>query len=285
MRSIEARGRPRRAAAARRRGGAGRRSSGSPRCSAPPLLPRLLVGCLCLIVINTLLYGFVTWLPTFFVKQGLTIATSFGYALLMALGAPVGSRHRRAHRRPLGPQADDHRRLGGGHPVRRSSIRWSAIRSCCRSSALALTIPIYVLVALLFGIYIPELFPTEVRLRASGLCNTFGRGATDRHALPRGVRCSTPTASPGVLGLMIGLLALQIVAVAVFGVEPRRQSLESLEPALAAARARGRGASGAEQARPDVTGRHRRRDERARVFPSSARGEGEDAEPTGEGYR
>ena len=32
----------------------------------------------------------------------------------------------------------------------------------------ALTVPIYVLVALLFGIYIPELFPTEVRLRASG---------------------------------------------------------------------------------------------------------------------
>jgi putative MFS transporter len=40
-----------------------------------------------------------------------------------------------------------------------------------------LIIPIYVLVALLFAIYIPELFPTEVRLRASGICNTFGRGA------------------------------------------------------------------------------------------------------------
>ena len=52
------------------------------------------------------------------------------------------------------------------------------IRSCCRSSGFALTVPIYVLVALLFGIYIPELFPTEVRLRASGICNTVGRGAT-----------------------------------------------------------------------------------------------------------
>jgi hypothetical protein len=41
-----------------------------------------------------------------------------------------------------------------------------------------LTIPIYILVATLFAIYIPELFPTEVRLRASGICNTFGRGAT-----------------------------------------------------------------------------------------------------------
>ena len=37
---------------------------------------------------------------------------------------------------------------------------------------------IYVLVAVLFAIYIPELFPTEIRMRASGICNTFGRGAT-----------------------------------------------------------------------------------------------------------
>ncbi|MDE2430048.1 MAG: MFS transporter, partial [Burkholderiales bacterium] len=57
----------------------------------PPLLSRIIVGCVCLIVINTLLYGFVVWLPTFFVKAGLSIAKSFGYSLLMALGAPVGS--------------------------------------------------------------------------------------------------------------------------------------------------------------------------------------------------
>ncbi len=57
----------------------------------PPLLSRMITGSICLIVINTLLYGFVIWLPTFFVKQGLSIATSFQYTLLMALGAPVGS--------------------------------------------------------------------------------------------------------------------------------------------------------------------------------------------------
>ena len=39
-------------------------------------------------------------------------------------------------------------------------------------------IPIYPLVTVCFAVYIPELFPTEVRLRASGICNTFGRGAT-----------------------------------------------------------------------------------------------------------
>ena len=68
-----------------------------------------------------------------------------------------------------------------------------------------MTIPIYVLMALLFGIYIPELFPTEVRLRASGIVNTLGRGATIITPFlvvmlfeARGVA--------GVMSLMIGLL-------------------------------------------------------------------------------
>jgi len=41
-----------------------------------------------------------------------------------------------------------------------------------------LLIAIYVQIAILFGVYTPELFPTEIRLRANGICNTFGRGAT-----------------------------------------------------------------------------------------------------------
>ena len=43
---------------------------------------------------------------------------------------------------------------------------------------IALTVSIRVLLALLFGIYIPKPFSTEVPLRADGICNTFGCGAT-----------------------------------------------------------------------------------------------------------
>ena len=49
------------------------------RAVQPPPAARMIVGCRASIVINTLLYGFVTWLPTFFIQQGLSIATSFGY--------------------------------------------------------------------------------------------------------------------------------------------------------------------------------------------------------------
>jgi putative MFS transporter len=80
---------------------------------------------------------------------------------------------------------------------------------------------------LLFGIYIPELFPTEVRLRASGICNTFGRGATIVTPFLV-VKLFGDYGVSGVLSLMIGLLFVLIVTVAVLGIEPRRRSLEDV---------------------------------------------------------
>jgi putative MFS transporter len=91
----------------------------------------------------------------------------------------------------------------------------------------ALTVPIYILVAVLFGIYIPELFPTEVRLRASGICQTFGRGATIVTPFIV-VSLFQSHGISGVLVLMIGLLAVQIIVVAILGIEPRSRRLEEL---------------------------------------------------------
>ena len=36
----------------------------------------MIVGCITLITVNTLIFGFVTWLPTFFVHSGRSIAQS-----------------------------------------------------------------------------------------------------------------------------------------------------------------------------------------------------------------
>src|SRR2546429_7658621 len=51
----------------------------------------MIVGATTLIVMNTLIFGFVTWLPSFFVQEGLSIVTSFRYSFIMSLGAPLGS--------------------------------------------------------------------------------------------------------------------------------------------------------------------------------------------------
>lgn len=192
----------------------------------PPLLGRMVLGCVALIVINTLIYGFITWLPTFFAKQGLSVATSFGYSFVMALGAPVGS--------AIGAFTVDgwgrRRTIAGAAAV---AIVFGAIYPFVTDpvllplAGLALTVPVYVLVAVLFGVYIPELFPTEVRLRASGICNTFGRGATILTPFAV-VPLFTAYGVGGVLALMIGLLVLLIVTVLALGTEPAGRRLEDV---------------------------------------------------------
>jgi putative MFS transporter len=91
-----------------------------------------------------------------------------------------------------------------------------------------LIIGIYVLTALLYGVYTSELFPTEVRLRANGICNMFGRGATIITPLLVVALFETWGVS-GVLAMMIGLLVIQIVVVAAWGIEPANRRLEELE--------------------------------------------------------
>src|SRR5262249_1118313 len=91
-----------------------------------------------------------------------------------------------------------------------------------------LIVAIYVQVAMLFGVYTPELFPTDVRLRTSGICHTFGRAATI--GSPFAVLWLSQTYGvAGVVGLMVALLAVQIVAVWAWGVEPRQRPLEQLD--------------------------------------------------------
>jgi putative MFS transporter len=193
----------------------------------PVLLPRMIVGATTLIVVNTLIYGFVTWLPTFFVQAGRSIAWSLGYSLVMSLGAPIGS--------VIGASTADSwgRRptilgaslltivIGGIYPFVRDPRELLI-------AGFLLTIPIFVLVTLLFAIYIPELFPTEVRMRASGICNTFGRGATIVTPFIV-VALFKSYQIRGVLALMIGLLIVQIVVVLIFGVEPKKRRLEEID--------------------------------------------------------
>ena len=92
-----------------------------------------------------------------------------------------------------------------------------------------LLLSIYVLVALLYGVYTPELFPTEVRLRANGICNMLGRGATIVSPFIV-VGLFKSYGVSGVTSLMAGLLIVQILAVLAWGIEPAKRGLEELSP-------------------------------------------------------
>jgi len=197
----------------------------------PPILQRLLVGSWLLITINTLIFGFVIFLPQFFLRQGLTIANSLGYTAMLAGASLVGC--------AAGAYLSD--TIGRRWSIIGASILtiiagWFYARSNAASDpaivlavGAVLIVAIYIQTSILFGVYTPELFPTEIRLRANGICNTLGRASTVISPFVVGPLL-TNYGLPGVSWLMIGLVAIQIVAVYVWGVEPARRSLERLDP-------------------------------------------------------
>ena len=203
---------------------------------SPSLLPRLVVGCVVLITANTLIFGFVNWIPTFFVQQGLSLTKSFAYALVIALGSPFGCAigaffaDRFGRRRCIIGASLMTIVFGGLYPF--VAATWLLL-----GVGFLLIVGIYILTAILYGAYTSELFPTEIRLRANGFCNMLGRGVTIVTPLIV-IALFRTYGVGGVLGLMIGLLVLQIAVVAAWGPEPARRGLETLDPEAGAAAAR-----------------------------------------------
>jgi putative MFS transporter len=200
----------------------------------PPLLQRMLVGSWVLITINTLIFGFVIFLPQFFLRQGLTITNSLAYTLVLSAASLVGC--------ALGAYTSD--AVGRRWSIIGASLvtivagyvyaRFDATAdpAILLSVGFILVVAIYVQTAILYGVYTPELFPTEIRLRANGICNTFGRGATVVSPFIVGALMASYQL-PGVVWLMIGLVVVQIVVVWAWGVEPRNRGLEDVAAATA----------------------------------------------------
>ena len=198
------------------------------------LAMRTIIGCTILITMNTAIYGFIAFLPTFMVKQGINIVTSLNYTTLMSFGGPCGAL--------VGMWLGD--RIG-----RKSCIIWFSLAAVVFGAlypqttdpnllmliGFMLVASVYVLVAIAWGLYVPELFPTEVRMRGAGFCNTAGRMMTI--LTPQlTVPLFAAFGVSGVISMVAGLLILQVIMVALFGIETRKKALEALVP-------RGAGAS------------------------------------------
>jgi len=168
----------------------------------------------------------VNCLPTFFGQQGISITRSLAYTMVLAIGSLVGC--------AIGAWSADY--FGRKPTIIGASVLtivagaiypYMKTPETLLSVGFVLIVGIYILTALLYGVYTSELFPTEVRLRANGLCNMLGRGATVVSPfivlwLFKGYGVA------GVIGLMIALLIIQIVVVAALGIETNRRGLESL---------------------------------------------------------
>jgi len=138
------------------------------------MLRRTLLAVWLMVCMNAAIYTFVAWLPTILLNRGVEMNKIFVLTLLMQLGALPGA-------------------LGGTWVAetygRRQSI---AALSMCAAGFTALyavvsgsvqlvvsgfvaIVFLYGLVAITFGVYVPEMFPTSMRMTGSGISNSCGR--------------------------------------------------------------------------------------------------------------
>ena len=193
---------------------------------SPVMLRRTLLALMIGVTGPVALYGFNGWLPTFLVKQGHGIVATLAFTAVMGLGAPAGSW--------LGSVIAD--RLGRKPGIVLLSLAWAAsgVAYAYAGSNVALMgigfvviLSSYALVAVGYAIYIPELFPTRVRLRGAGLAGAAGRLASA--GAQYGVVWAYGYGGvEAVAACLAGMLVVQAGVVLVAGIETRQRSLEDL---------------------------------------------------------
>jgi putative MFS transporter len=121
-------------------------------------------------------YSFTSWVPTFFVKQGLSVTKSLGFTTAMTLGNLAGPTigilvsDRIGRLRGLIITAVGCAAVGFVYPHLGSPL---AIVTCGFLLVSGMTL----MIGFGLGAYTPELFPTEYRFRGNGLGQMAGRMA------------------------------------------------------------------------------------------------------------
>jgi MFS transporter, putative metabolite:H+ symporter len=173
-------------------------------------------------------YSFTAWIPSFFVREGLSVTRSLGFATAMAAGTIAG---------PLtGVLIAD--RLGR----RQGLIAAGLACSCIGAIYPFLTAPVAIMfcgfllvscmslfLALGLGGYTPELFPTAYRFRGSGLAQMCGRGGLIMSPYLV-LTLFSAFGIAGVVAMISTLYLTMVLIVAVAGVETNQRSLEDLAP-------------------------------------------------------
>ncbi|SDT04287.1 MFS transporter, putative metabolite:H+ symporter [Pseudomonas asplenii] len=187
---------------------------------------KMVVGISIMITIQICLYGLVSWLPSFFVQQGLGIVKSLQWNTIMSFGGPVGGL--------IALLLVDR---VGRKPILVCAAICAAVLAAVYVSltdeatligvGFLLISSIYTVVVVGQAIYLSELFPTRLRMRGTGTCS----------AVARLVATMIPFAIPAIFAaggirLVIGIVGAVLLAfaliIAFVGKETRKQPLEHI---------------------------------------------------------
>ena len=192
----------------------------------PPLLRRTVLGICLQVAINIVIYGFVVWVPTFLVKQGFGLTISLGYTTLMSLGGPAGAlcgvflADRVGRRKGLIAVAFIAAIVGYLYS------HSSSVEMATALGFILFTLT-YLMVALAIATYIPELFPTENRMRGNGVAGAAGRIA-GIFAPQVVVYMYALGGIEDVLSVITGAMVVLVVVLMTLGIETNQRSLEEI---------------------------------------------------------
>jgi MFS transporter, putative metabolite:H+ symporter len=192
------------------------------------VLRRTIFGVLVTTVVLVVMYAYITWIPIFLVKQGLSVTTSLGFSVVMSLGSLAGAACAYLLSDGLGRKPSLilmllATTLFGFLYTQGTSPLW------IMGFGFATIGAIYCCGTLILGIYLGELFATEYRLRGVGLCSTIARivVAFSPYAI---VASYAYDGLQGMAALMsVGLLFATAVAM-FLGIETRARPLEVIAP-------------------------------------------------------
>lgn len=190
------------------------------------LLKRVILGSFVLIAMNVVQYTLINWLPTIFMTQGINLKDSIVLNTMSMFGAPFG-----IFIAMLIMDKIPRKSMGVLLLVLIAVLGY--IYSLQKSMT-AITIIGFLLITLVYmfvcyasAVYVPEIWPTETKLRGSGLANAVGRvsGILAPYAVAALLDNYGVT---GVFLLLGSVSAIVAVAIATIGIETKGVSIETI---------------------------------------------------------
>ncbi len=173
------------------------------------------------------------WVPTFLVKQGLTLSSSLAMASLMSVGSLTGQITAIFLVENVGRRVSISAALLVGAAAA-AYFPFSPNLALAVATGFALSATIYFMITMAYNIYVNEIFPTEFRQRGTGFGITTGR-----FVLVLSPYLIVPLyqwgGSYAVFPIIVVLNLTALLAVVAFGVETRGRSLEAISAGVSKA--------------------------------------------------
>ena len=190
------------------------------------LLKRVILGSFVLIAMNVVQYTLINWLPTIFMTQGINLKDSIVLNTMSMFGAPFG-----IFIAMLIMDKIPRKVMGVGLLILIAILGYiyslqSSMTMISIFGFFLITF-VYMYVCYASAVYVPEIWPTEAKLRGSGLANAVGRisGILAPYAV------AVLLDNYGVTGVFVLLGSVSVivaVVIAVIGIETKGVSIESI---------------------------------------------------------